>query len=29
MDKDDCSVTRSTDLFKKLFAGAGLKVVKE
>lgn len=29
VDKADCSVTRSTDLFKDLFAKAGLKIVKE
>lgn len=29
VDKEDCSVTRSTELFKQLFAKAGLKVIKE
>lgn len=29
VDKEDCSVTRSGDLFKEIFARAGLKIVKE
>jgi PAS domain S-box-containing protein len=29
VDKEDYSVTRSTDLYKKLFVGAGLKILYE